>query len=132
MERLLSAALPQAEQPPSRSVDVARGNGSGRHIAAVDRTDQVQSVLVVDSVAVDLDASVAQVTRHSVLQFAGLDEYVDQVASEDLRKHLLRAFDIGLEKQSLLKVSRVTGETVRTHMPLSTWRLSSRNASSTS
>src|SRR3954451_22891407 len=101
MERLLSAALPQAEQPPNCSVDVARGNGPGRNIAAVDRTDQVQSVLVVDSVAVDLDASVPQVTRHSVLQFTGLDENVDQVASEDLRKHLLRAFDIGLEKQSL-------------------------------
>src|SRR5438034_557072 len=78
-----------------------------------------------------LSAAVPHVTGHRARQLTSLDQNVEQVASEDLGNHLLRAFEIGVEKQTLLKVPRVVGETVRTHVIPSAWSRWTRKASLT-
>ena len=50
--------------------------------------------------------------RNRVLELAGLDEDVDQVAGEHLGAHLLGALDVGLEQDRLLQVAGVLGQFV--------------------
>ncbi len=103
----VTAALPERHHPTKCRVDLDRGHERGRRLAAVEGADEVQGVAVLDPIAVHLDAAVAQVTRHRLLELAGLDEDVHDVPGEHLRAELLGALDVGLEQDRLLQVDGV-------------------------
>ncbi len=83
-----------------------------RHLAAVDRCEEVQRVLVVDAVAADLHAAVAVVAGDGLLDLAGLLKCLHHRRGENLAAQRLVALGLGGDDDVLPEVLGEIGQLV--------------------